>query len=186
MIALVFRRLRAGLPALLVAAAALVVAAVAALALAGRSEAAAACVCTEESLEDRFDAADAAVVARFVQERDKTAGRRVLVFEVEQRVKGDASGTLVVTSPSGTDCDLDVDERRTSVGLLLTRASDETWLATACSLVDPGRLVAAGGEPRGGEIKVVIGIVVLALVLALAFVRLRRGSRPQLPGAREP
>ncbi len=69
-----------------------------------------------------------------------------------------------------------------SVGLLLTRAPDGTWLGSACSLVDPGQLVAAGGEPRGGAIKVVIGILILGLVMLLAFVRLRRGSRPSLPG----
>ena len=111
--------------------------------------------------------------------------QRVLTFEVEQRVKGDVDDTIEVRSPSETDCDLDVEERRT-VGLLLTRTPDGDLYGTACSVVDAGALVAEGGEPRGGPIKVVIGIVILAMVLLFAFHRLRRGSRPELPGAPGP
>ena len=49
----------------------------------------------------------------------------------------------------------------------------------------PG-LVAEGGEPRGALIKVGIGIVILALVLLWALARLRKGKRPNLPGAPQP
>jgi len=157
------------------------VATLAVLALAGD---AAACVCANEPLDERLDAADAAIVARLVEVKEGLSfpPRRVLTFDVEQRVKGDLPGRIDVLSPTGTDCDLEVREEQV-VGLLLTRDASGAWQGTACSVVDPGRLVAEGGEPRGGEIKVVVGIVVLGLVLALAFFRLRRGSRPQLPGA---
>jgi hypothetical protein len=104
---------------------------------------------------------------------------------VGQRVKGDVERTLVVRSPSGTDCDVEIPKEK-PVGLLLTRAPDGAWLATACSVVDPGELVAEGGEPRGGAIKVVLGIVILVLVLVVAWYRLRKGSRPELPGAPGP
>ncbi len=110
------------------------------------------------------------------------APQRLLTVEVEQRVKGDVENTLVVRSPSGTDCDIEV-QRGRSTGLLLARAPDGTWLASACSVVEPGALVAAGGEPRGGPIKVAIGLVIAALVLLWAFSRRRRGARPELPGA---
>jgi len=156
--------------------------ALSALAFAG---AAAACVCAQASLAERLDAADAAVVARVVGSTTPSPTRRVLTFEVEQRVKGDVGRRVEVRSPSGTDCDLDVHEAQT-VGLLLTRLPSGEWLGTQCSVVDPGELVAAGGEPRGGSIKVGIGIVILALVLLFASYRLRRGIRPQLPGAPEP
>ena len=53
-------------------------------------------------------------------------------------------------------------------------------------VVDPGLLVAEGGQPRGGLIKVALGIVVLALVLLWALRRLRKGARPDLPGAPRP
>ena len=58
-------------------------------------------------------------------------------------------GSLQVRSPYGSDCDVEVPMDKT-VGLLLTRAPDGAWIATACSVVEPGPLVAEGGEPRGG------------------------------------
>ena len=100
-------------------------------------------------------------------------------------MKGDVERTLEVRTPSGTDCDVEV-PRDESIGLLLTRASDDTWLATACSVVNPGQLVVEGGEPRGGTIKVGVGILILILVLLWAVRRLRKGTRPELPGAPEP
>jgi hypothetical protein len=145
---------------------------------------AAACVCVEATIDERLDDADAAVVGRIVNvERGEVAGaaERLLTIEVDQRVKGDVERTFVARSPSGTDCDVTVPEDR-ATGLLLTRAPDDAWLANACGVVEPGALVVAGGEPRGGTIKVGIGLVILALVLLWAFVRLRRGTRPELPG----
>jgi len=147
-----------------------------------------ACVCADAPLRERLDAADAAVVGRVVAERMTEvngAPQRLLTVEVDQRVKGDIERPLTVRSPAGSDCDLVVARNRT-VGLLLTRAPDGAWLGTACSVVAPGPLVAEGGEPRGGVIKVVIGIVILGLVLLWALRRLRRGTRPDLPGGPRP
>jgi hypothetical protein len=147
-----------------------------------------ACVCASQPLEERLEQADAAIVGRVVaEEKVKLKGdpQRLLTVEVDQRVKGDVEDTLVVRSPAMTDCDLVV-PRNEQVGLLLTRMPGGDWLGTACSVVDPGQLVAEGGEPRGGPIKVVIGAAVLAIVLLWAFRRLRRGARPDLPGAPEP
>ena len=153
-----------------------------ALALAGS---AAACVCFEATVEERLDDADAAVVGRVVSEREgELNGLRqlYLTLEVEQRVKGDVERTLEIRTPLGTDCGVDI-PRDEPVGLLLTSAPPGTWFATACSVVNPGQLVVEGGEPRGGPIKVAIGAVVLGLVLLWALLRLRKGSRPDLPGA---
>jgi hypothetical protein len=147
-----------------------------------------ACVCVDAPLTERLDAADAAIVGRVVAERmGQTKGepQRFLTVEVDQRVKGDADGTIVVRSPSGSDCDLLV-ARDEPIGLLLTRAPDGAWLGTACSVVAPGQLVAEGGEPRGGVIKVVLGMVILGLVILWALRRLKRGARPDLPGAPDP
>jgi hypothetical protein len=144
-----------------------------------------ACVCVDAPLSERLDDADAAIVGRVVAERTgqtRGAPQRLLTVEVDQRVKGDADGTIVVRSPSGSDCDLLV-VRDASIGLLLTRAPDGDWLGTACSVVGPGQLVAEGGEPRGGVIKVGLGLVILGLVILWALRRLRRGARPELPGA---
>ena len=147
-----------------------------------------ACVCVAEPLKDRVDRADAAVIGRVVGEttRELNGARQLLLtFEVDQNVKGDVEEMLVVRSPSGSDCDL-VAPRNTATGLLLTRAPDGGWLGTTCSLVSAGELVALGGEPRGGVIKVVLGLLILAIVLSWALRRRARGVRPNLPGAPEP
>ena len=149
---------------------------------------AAACQCVDTPLSERFDASDAAVVGTVVAERRgelRGAPQLLLTVDVTQRVKGDVARLLEVRSPSGSDCDVAVPRDKT-IGLLLTRGAGGAWLATACSVVDPGLLVAEGGEPRGGPIKVVLGIVVLALVLLWALRRLRKGARPDLPGAPRP
>jgi len=147
-----------------------------------------ACVCIDAPLSERLDDADAAFVGRIVDERTREtrgAMQRVLTVEVDQRVKGDVDARIFVRSPSGSDCDL-LGTRNEPVGLLLTRAPDGAWQGTACSVVAPGQLVAEGGEPRGGVIKVGIGILILGLVLLWALRRLKRGARPDLPGAPEP
>lgn len=143
------------------------------------------CVCVEAPLAERLDRADAAVVGRVVRAVERRRGASselLLTVEVDQRVKAGVERTLLVRSPLGTECDLRLELDR-AVGLLLERSRDGTWRADACSVVEPGPLVMVGGEPRGGPIKVAIGAVILALVLALAFYRLKRGSRPELPGA---
>ena len=145
-------------------------------------------MCADTPLSERLDESDAAIVGRVVSERPgdvRGAAVRLLTVEVDQRVKGDVDRTLVVRSPSGTDCDVEVPMDK-AIGLLLTESPDGAWLASACSVVAPGPLVAEGGEPRGGVIKVGIGIVILALVLGWALLRLRQGKRPNLPGAPQP
>jgi hypothetical protein len=162
--------------------------ALAALGLLASASAAAACVCANEPIEQRLDDADVAVVGRVVDERPgsvRGAAQRLLTVEVDQRVKGDVSRTFELRSPSQTDCDLLVPKDK-AIGLLLTRAPDGALVGAACSVVDPGTLVVAGGEPRGGPIKVVIGFAILALVLLWSFRRLKMGKRPHLPGAPRP
>jgi MYXO-CTERM domain-containing protein len=148
-----------------------------------------ACACVAAPIEERLDQADAAVVGRIVSDtawefRGGATARRLTVA-VEQRVKGEVPETLTVRAPSGTSCDVTIDTG-TTTGLLLTRLEGGNWFASACSLVTPGELVAAGGEPRGGVIKVVLGVLILALVLSWALRRRARGTRPSLPGAPEP
>jgi hypothetical protein len=161
---------------------------VAALAALGLAGVAAACVCPTKPLEQRLDDADVAFVGRVESEREATrrgARERLLTVAVEQRVKGEVEGTVVVRSPSGSDCDLVVPENR-SVGFLLVRAPDGGFLGSLCSMVAPGQLVAEGGEPRGTLIKVALGLVIVGIVLVWALRRRARGTRPDLPGAPRP
>ena len=115
----------------------------------------------------------------------KGAAVTLLTLDVEQHVKGDFGQTLEVRTPSGSDCDVEVPLNK-AIGLLLARAPDGAWLASACSVVAPGPLVAEGGKPRGTLIKVLVGVVILALVLLWALLRLRKGASPDLPGAPQP
>jgi hypothetical protein len=157
--------------------------ALAALVLAGDGYA---CTCMRGSIDERLDAADAAVVGRLVSQETRMlrgARQQLLTFEVDQRVKGDVEKTIVVRSPAA--CAPPVDPDRVT-GMLLQRAPDGGWLGSLCSRVTPAELVAAGGEPRGTVIKVAIGLVILALVLWWAFRRRARGTRPRLPGAPVP
>jgi hypothetical protein len=166
--------------------ASLVLVAVALLALVGTG-AAEACVCADQPLDQRLEEADAAVVARLVGVREGQSfpPQRVLTFEVDQHIKGDVEGTFDVDSLPQSDCALDVAEN-VPVGLLLTRGPAGEWQGTTCSVVSAGELVAEGGETRGGAIKIVIGLLILALVLSWALRRRARGTRPRLPGAPEP
>jgi hypothetical protein len=148
-------------------------------------------VCVDTPVEERLGQADAAVVGRIVDDVEWTLtegpSARRLTIAVEQRVKGDVGDTVFVRVPSGTDCDLEL-EMETTTGFLLSRVREgqtSTWFASACSVVTPGELVAAGGEPRGGVIKVVLGVLILALVLSWALRRKARGTRPSLPGSPE-
>jgi hypothetical protein len=165
---------------------AVVAASVAALVLAGTADA---CTCLKEPMSKRLDEADAAVVGKVIATRRtelRAQPQLLLTIDVQQRVKGRGLGDpIVVRAPLRTSCDVHVRRDRT-VGWLLTKAPDGTLLATSCSVVGPAALVAAGGEPRGGVIKVIVGLFILGLVLLWAFRRLRRGTRPHLPGAPAP
>lgn len=154
-----------------------------------------ACVCADLPLDQRLDDADAAVVGRVhgYGETDADVPARVMFFDVDTRVKGDVEAQvrgvdarrILVRVPLNTDCDVTV-KPGTTTGLLLTRLPSGGWYATACGIVDPGRLVAVGGEPRGGTIKVLIGFAILGLVLLWSLRRLQKGKRPHLPGAPRP
>jgi hypothetical protein len=162
------------------------VAALVVLALVGAG-AAQSCVCVDQPLDQRLEEADAAVVARLVGVREGQSfpPQRALTFEVDQHVKGDVGETFDVDSLPQSDCALEVAEN-VPVGLLLTRGPAGEWQGTTCSVVSAGELVAEGGETRGGAIKIVIGLLILALVLSWALRRRARGTRPRLPGAPEP
>ena len=153
-----------------------------ALALAGGAHA---CVCASEPIEDRLARADAAVVGRIVGPVGRGRGSRQAAPAGGRRAAGQGRRR---TRPRhqltqlGTDCDLP-DRTNASIGLLLTEEPDGTLLGTLCSIASPGPLVVAGGEPRGGTLKVLVGFVLLALVLLWSFRRLKRGARPDLPGA---
>ncbi|MGL6278513.1 MAG: hypothetical protein ACRC50_03035, partial [Gaiella sp.] len=60
-----------------------------------------------------------------------------------------------------------------------------TLTTSSCLLTDPAALLAVADEPRGGLIKIGLGVLLTLLVVGWALRRRRRGVRPQLPGAPE-
>ena len=129
--------------------------------------------CPDRTIRQRLDGADVAFVGRLVSQRGVDTGRAYR-FRVDQQVKGPVGGQIEVTSVEPL-----VDSQNRSlvndvaVGVLGT-SEGATYVTASCSLVDAGALLSVADEPRGQGIKVVIGIVILALVLAYSVRRLRR------------
>jgi hypothetical protein len=142
--------------------------------------------CPNVPLDERLRAADAAFVGRVVGERPGVGEGRIYRFVVDQRVKGPVGREVEVHA--GTPL-VDANDqpvlRDEAVGVLA--GLDAASLVTeSCLLTDPGALLSASDEPRGNAIKIVIGLVILAVVLAYSMRRLRRrqaelASRDRLP-----
>ena len=105
------------------------------------------------------------------------AGGRVYRFLVDQNVKGPVGREVDVDATSrlvdATNKPLVHDEALGVMGDL-----DGARIVTqSCLLTDPGALLAASDEPKGNAIRLVIGILILAAVLAYSVRRLRHRRR---------
>ncbi len=160
------------------------VAAVVGAALAGGASA---FTCPTVPLVDRLDSADAAFVGSLLSARQAApiggVARETLRYKVKLEVKGTLGPTVDVTSQTGPKGLEQV--YGTDAGILMTRA-DGVWISSVCGQTSPAALLAEADQPKGTAIKVAIGIVLVALVLAFSIHRLRRGTRPDLPGAPVP
>jgi hypothetical protein len=130
--------------------------------------------CPNTPLEERLDPADAAFVGRVTDERAATTGTaQVYRFVVDQRVKGPVGREVEVRSAErlvdARDEPIVHDE---ALGVLANLEGAEL-VTESCLLTDPGALLSASDEPRGNAIKIVIGLAILALVLAYSVRRLR-------------
>jgi hypothetical protein len=134
--------------------------------------------CPNTPLEERLAAADAAFVGRVTEERPVAdAPWTIYRFVVDQRVKGPIGREVEVRADrrlvDAADGPLVHDE---ALGVLANL--DGAQLTTeSCLLTDPGALLSVSDEVRGNWIKVVIGLVILAGVLAFSVRRLRKRQR---------
>ena len=151
----------------------LLAAAVAALALAPP---ALALDCPNVPLEERIAAADAAFVGR-VTERRPVADGVVYRMLVDQPVKGPVGREVEVRSAAPLVDDLDEPVVLDEALGVLARLDGARLVTESCLLTDPGALLSTSDEVRGNGIKIVIGLVILALVLAYCVRRLRSRQR---------
>ena len=102
-------------------------------------------------------------------------------FVVDHVVKGTVGARATVRAAKLVDIDDQVVTAGSNVaiGVLATPAHGRL-VTSSCGLVDPGSLMAATDEPKGGLIKVAIGLLILGLVLAYSFRRLRKRQAREL------
>jgi hypothetical protein len=130
--------------------------------------------CPNVPLDERLDQADVAFVGRVTDERVASDGGVVYRFVVDQRVKGPAGRGIEVGAPTrlvdAADEPIVHDE---ALGVMAA-VEGARIVTRSCLLTDPGALLSTSDEPRGDAIKIVIGLVILALVLAYSVRRLKR------------
>ena len=73
-----------------------------------------------------------------------------------------------------------------AIGLLLARRPTVRGSPQPAASSRRDRSSPRAGSREAPLIKVLVGIVILALVLLWALLRLRKGTRPDLPGAPQP
>jgi hypothetical protein len=135
---------------------------------------ASALTCPEIPADQRIAGADIAFVGRVVSERGARGDQRVYRFAVDQVVKGPVGAEVEVHAVRLTDLDGRPIAHDSPVGVLASTGAGGNLVTGSCSLVEPGSLLAETDEPRGMWIKVVIGVVILAAVLAYSWRRLRQ------------
>jgi hypothetical protein len=128
--------------------------------------------CPNVPLDERLAEVDAAFVGRVTAERAAPSGK-VYRFVVDQKVKGPIGREVEVRAVEplvdATDKPIIRDE---ALGVLANLDGAEL-VTESCLLSDPGTLLATSDEPRGDGIKVIVGLLLLALVLAYSVRRLR-------------
>jgi hypothetical protein len=131
--------------------------------------------CPNTPLEERLATADAAFVGRVTGERFSAASPATTYrFVVDQRVKGPVGREVeVVAERTLVDAADEPLVRDEALGVLANLNGAQLTTAS-CLLTDPGALLSASDEVRGNGIKLVVGLVTLALVLAFSIRRLRR------------
>jgi hypothetical protein len=133
--------------------------------------------CPNVPLDERLSEVDVAFVGRVTAERPTAGGGRVYEFLVDQNVKGPVGREIDVDAQTrlvdATDKPLVHDE---ALGVL-ANLDGARVVTEPCLLTDPGTLLAASDEQKGNAIRLLIGILILAAVLAYSIRRLKHRRR---------
>ena len=133
-------------------------------------------------LEERLEDADAAFVGELVSQRPAPGEGTVYRFDVKQQIRGVGGSEVEVRADEPLT---DAQDRPLTRGIVvgvLTGLDGATLTTSSCLLTDPAALLAVADEPRGGLIKIALGILFTLAVVGWAVSRRRRGTRPELPG----
>jgi hypothetical protein len=135
--------------------------------------------CPNVPLDERLAAADVAFVGRVTAERPGAGGQGVVYrFTVDQRVKGELGSEVEVSAGAPLVDAADEPLVRDEALGVLARLDGARIVTDSCLLTDPGALLSTSDEPKGDWIKIVIGLVILALVVAYSVRRLRKRELP--------
>ena len=104
-----------------------------------------ACSCAEMDLSTRLPEADGAFIGTFVDRERIDEHRVAITFQVERVIKGEFGPRAIVrTDADGASCGLEFYDPQTA--MLLDLASDGVWESSLCQQVQPGDLLAVGGD----------------------------------------
>lgn len=143
---------------------------------------AAALDCPNIPLEERLEEADAAFVGELVSQRRASAEGTLYRFDVKQQIRGTGGSEVEVRADEPLT---DAQDRPLTRGIVvgvMAGLDGATLTTSSCLLTDPAALLAVADEPRGGLIKMVLGLLFTLAIVGWAVSRRRRGTRPELPG----
>jgi hypothetical protein len=149
------------------------------LALAGDASA---LECPQATMEQRIDAADVVFAGTLAGVRE-VAGGYAYRFDVGQAVKGPVGTAIEIRAAQRL---VDASDRPVEPGRdagVLARRDGAAFVTDSCGLTDPGALLTAADEPRGGWIKILLGVGILGAVVAYSIGRLRRRRASDQPPA---
>ena len=141
--------------------------------------------CLDESVKQKLEGADAAFVGRVVAVTPVAGNTGIARFDyrfrVDHAIKGALGDRVTVRAARLVDIDNQVVTAGLNVAIgVVATAANGRLVTSSCGLVDPGSLMGAADEPKGGAIKVVIGLVILGAVIAYSVRRLRRRRAAEL------
>jgi hypothetical protein len=132
-----------------------------------------------ESVKDKLDGSPVAFVGRVTAVTRVPGSGGVPFFDyrftVDHAVKGLSAKHVTVRATKLVDIDNQVvTPSKVTIGVLAATRPGGVLVTNSCALVDPASLMGASDEPKGGAIKVVIGLVILGIVVLYSLRRLKR------------
>jgi hypothetical protein len=132
----------------------------------------------DESVKDKLDGAEVAFVGRVLSVTRVPGETGVPTFDyrftIDRSVKGVTGTRATLRAAKLVDIDNQVVAPSNVTIGVLARHVGGRLVTNSCALVDPGSLMGASDEPKGGPIKLVIGIVILGIVVVYSLRRLQR------------